>query len=70
MKKCSIEATRKIERNILITAAIIDSLTILILQLERLSAQVEFSETLSRSDEAFVGGTAETHSGTLTTAIT
>ena len=55
----AIHATAHIERDILIAAAVVDTLSVLVLQLEGLSAEVHLAEALSCAREALVGSALE-----------
>ena len=61
----AIHAARQIERDVLVAAAVVHALSVLVLQLEGLAAEVHLPEPLSGACETFVGGALETDGGTL-----
>ena len=65
MIETAVHATAEVERNVLIATAVVDTLAVLVLQLEGLSAEVHLAETFACSCKALVGGTLETDGGAL-----
>ena len=65
MVETAVHATAEVERNVLIATAVVDTLAVLVLQLEGLSAEVHLAETFACSHKALVGGTLETDGGAL-----
>ena len=65
MVETAIHPAAHIERNVLVAAAVVDTLPVLVLQLEGLSAQIHLAEALTRTDKAFVRFTAEADGGAL-----
>ena len=65
MIETSVHATGEIERDVLVAAAVVDTLSVLVLQLERLSAEVHLAEAFARADKALVRLAAERDGGAL-----
>ena len=65
MIETSIHPTAHIERNVLIATTVVDTLSVLILQLESLSAKVHLAKALTRAHEALVGRAFEGDGGSL-----
>ena len=65
MEENTIHPTAHIERNILIAATVVDTLTVLVLQLEGLTAEVHLPEAFAGAHEALVGVALEADGGTL-----
>ena len=59
MVETSIHAAGNIERYILISAAVVHTLSILVLQKEGLSAEIHLLETLACTHETFIGLTGK-----------
>ena len=65
MVETAIQATAHIERDVLIATTVVDTLSVLVLQLEGLSAKVHLTEALARAHEALVGSAFKTDGGAL-----
>ena len=65
MIEYTIHATGEIEWNVLIATTIVYTLSVLVLKLEGLSAEVHLAEPLSSTNEALVGFALETDCCTL-----
>ena len=61
----AIHAARHVERDVLVAAAVVHALSVLVLQLEGLAAEVHLPEPLSSARETFIGRALETDGGAL-----
>ena len=61
----AVEAAGEIEGDVLVAAAVVDALSVLVLQLESLTAKVHLAESFTRADETFVGLALEADGGAL-----
>ena len=69
MEESAIHSARHIKRYVFIAAAIVYTLSVLILQLEGLPAEVHFAETLTGTYETLVGITLERECGALVVSV-
>ena len=65
MIETAVHAAAHIKGDVLIAAAVVHALSVLVLQLERLPAQVHLAETLARAHKALVRLASETDGGAL-----
>ena len=65
MVETAIHPAGKVEGDVLIATTVVDTLSVLVLQLEGLSAEVYLTEALTSTHEAFVGLTFEADGGSL-----
>ena len=65
MIETAVHSTAHIERNVLIATTVVDTLSVLVLQLESLSAEVHFAEAFTSAYEALVGSAFEGNRGSL-----
>ena len=65
MEECSIHTIGEIEGDVLIASAVVDTLSVLVLQLEGLPAEVHLAETFACTHKALVCLTMERNGSTL-----